>query len=531
MAQIILGVDIGSYSVKIAQVERTFGEFKLVNFFEVPLVAEEVLTDFQAASAALSKFLSDNPINYDSCVLSIPGQMVSNRVINLPFSNPKKIDQTLEFELETLIPFDIDETLFDYSIIQQSEQSSKVLATYLPEESFKKFLEQVQHSGLDPRYVGTDSLDLSYLAQTGALPPQGKYALLDLGHTKSNFVIMEGTQVKLVRSFSWGGDRLTRAIEKAGNLDYESAESYKHNKGAVKEKGGDEIQKVIFAEFQNLGLQIRQTLFAFYESGETPIEALYLSGGSSKISGIESFFSHLLNINVSALDVLEDSFTLLHDRERARAVIPTAFGAALHGIFPNKGAKINFRRGEYAYKKDIEELGGSLKKIGVLAASVVGIGIIYFFISYFTLSSQVDNMNKNISKIVNSSVKGLPKKGIKSTKSALSMLNGKISEIDEKLKKVQGDSSMSALQILKMVSAAMPPREQLVIDIDDINISPNRVRLEGRTGSYEAVDKVKASLEKIHEFQNVQTGNVRKGVRDEIKFSLSFDIIEGEGSS
>ncbi|MDX1386272.1 MAG: hypothetical protein R3257_01690 [bacterium] len=140
-------------------------------------------------------------------------------------------------------------------------------------------------------------------------------------------------------------------------------------------------------------------------------------------------------------------------------------------------------------------------------------------------------MNKNISKIVKTSVKGLPKKGIKSTKSALSMLNGKIADIDEKLKKVQGDSELSALQVLRMVSGAMPPREELVIDIDDINISPNRVRLEGRTGSYEAVDKVKSSLEKVQEFKNVQTGNVRKGVRNEIKFSLSFDVFEGEEGS
>jgi len=528
MAQTVLGIDFGSYSVKIAQVERGFGEFKLVNFFEVPLVGEEVLTYQESASAALGKFLSENPIPYDSCVVSLPGHMVSFRIIELPFNNPRKIDQTFEFELESLIPFEIDETIFDYSIISHTEDNSKVLTAYLPEETFKEFLNRVQKSGVDPRYVGVDTSDLSYLSNLGVLPPQGRYAILDLGHTKSNFILIDGNKVKTVRCFSWGGVRLTRVIEKFGKMDYESAENYKHSQAKVQSKAKDDIGKALYHEYEDLGLQIRQTLFAFYESGEAPIEALYLCGGTSKIEGGEAFFAQLLNINVSTLDVLDDSYTEIRERERARPIIPTAFGAALHGVFPSKGARINFRRGDYSYKKDIEELGGTFKKIGVMFAAVVGIGLIYFIVSYSTLSSQVEAMNKNVSKMVKSSVKDLPKKGLKSTKSALSMLTGKISTINDKLKLVEGDSSLSSLQVLKIVSGAMPPRDQLVMNIDDINITPNRVRLEGRVSTYEAVDKIKSSLEKIPQFKNVQTGNVRKGVRDEIKFSLSFDVVKAE---
>jgi hypothetical protein len=186
--------------------------------------------------------------------------------------------------------------------------------------------------------------------------------------------------------------------------------------------------------------------------------------------------------------------------------------------------KINFRRGEYGFKKDIEQLGGALKKMGFMAASVAVLGFIYFIVSYMNLSSQVIKMNKNVVSIVKASVPKLPKEGIKSASSALTFLQGKVSEIDDKLKKVQGGNSLGALQILKLVSTAIPPRDQLVVDIDNINITEDRVRLEGRTVSYEGVDKVKVALEKVPNFKNVESGNVRKGVRDEIKFSLSFDI-------
>jgi Tfp pilus assembly protein, ATPase PilM len=524
MPQTVLGIDVGSYSVKICQVLRGFGEFKLVQFHEVPLVAEEVLSYEQAAAAALTKFFEENSVVYDTCVVSIPGHKASFRNMDMPFGNVKKIDQTMEFELETLIPFELEEVLFDYTILSATPQSSKVLTAYLREQDFKKFLEEIQAAGADPRYVGVDTVDLSNLTLLGVLPPMGRYALLDLGHTKSNFVILEGNKVKAIRCFSWGGHHLTQAIAKAAGLPYEPAESLKHTKAQLTDHPEDSINRGVKESFEDLMQQVKQTLFAFHEAGEPSLEALYLCGGTSRLQGVESFFSRRLNINVSLLDVMEDSYTELMDREKPKAILPTSLALAMRAVYPNKGARINFRRGEYAYKRDIEAIGGSLKKIGALAASVVGLGIVYFIVAYMTLSSQVDKMNKNVTKLVTSSVTGLPKSGVKSASSALTLLNSKIAELSDKLKKIQGEGDLSSLQILKTISASLPPRDQLTVDIEDLNISPDRVRMEGRTISYEGVDKVKSAMEKVKEFKNVQTGNVRKGVRDEIKFSLSFDI-------
>lgn len=531
MAQMILGVDFGTFSVKIAQVERGMGEFKLVQAFEIPLVAEEVLSHEQAATAALAKFLEDNPIPYDSCVVSLPGTAVSFRSIELPFTNPKKIDQTIEFELESVVPFEIEELLYDYALTARLENESRVLVTYLPEANFQKFLEQVQHSGVEPRSVGVDTLDLSYLTYTGTLPPQGRYGVLDLGHSKTNLLVLERETVKMARSFSWGGHSLDQAIAQSQQISLQEARELKH-RSAWELEPSHSASQAISDTLQELGQQLRQSLFAFNESGEAPVEALYLCGGTAKLNGIDNYFSRLLNINVSFLDVLDESYTLLPDRENFLLTLPSAFSAALHGVFPSKGTPINFRRGEYAYKKDIEILGGTLKKVGWAAASVVGLGILYFLITYFSLSSQVDSLDKQVAELVQTSVKGAPKKSKLSTKEALSMLNGRIAAVEEKMGKVTGEESPSALKVLQLVSSSMPPRDQLVVDIDDINISPNRVRLEGRTGSYEAVDKIKSAMEKVKVFKNVQTGNVRKGVREEIKFSLSFDVTsEEEGAS
>ncbi|HCU23397.1 MAG TPA: hypothetical protein DF383_00125 [Deltaproteobacteria bacterium] len=528
MPQTVLGIDLGSYSVKIAQVERGFGEFKLVGFFEIPLVAEAVLSFEQSASAALTKFAEEHPIVHDACVVALPGSLASFRHLSLPFGNVKKIDQTLEFELETQIPFDIEEILFDYTILSMKEQESDVLAAYVKKADFKSYLEHIQLSGFEPRYVGIDTVDLSYLTFPGVLPPEGVFAVLDLGHSKSNLIVLEGHKIRWLRCLSWGGNTLTQAVAQALKLEEKEAEVWKHTEGQVLAGSEDPGLQAVYAGVEDLQQQIKQTLFAFNEDGGPPLEALYLCGGTSRLQGMDSFFSSRLNINVGLLDVLDESFVQVQDLENARHVAPTAFAAALHAVYPNKGVKLNFRRGEYAYKKDIEQLGGSLKKIGLVAASVAVLALVYFIIAYTTLSSQVDTMNKNVAKLVKASVPDLPKGKGQNAKEAVQLLDGRISAIAEKLKKVEGDTSVSSLEILKLISAAVPPRSELVIDIDDLNISPERVRLEGRALSYEGVDKLKAAMEKVDKFKNVQTGNVRKGVRDEIKFSLSFDVVGKE---
>jgi len=527
MSQTLLGIDLGSYSVKIAQVERGFGEFQLVGFYEEPLVAGEVLNYHEAACAALAKFLSERSLDFESCVVALPALEAAFRPFQLPFTQARKIDQTLAFELETLIPFEIEDLLYDYTILSTEGESSQVLVSYVPEENFKKFLQQIQLSGIDPRYIGVDALDLSYLPHLGTLPPQGCYGILDLGHTKSNLAIFSGSQFKAVRSLAWGGHHLTQALSKRAGLSYAEAQEFKHQKGKLVAGSRNPKLQCLQEEFESFAKSLKQSLFSFQESGVPPIEALYLSGGTSQLMGVDSFFSRQLNINVIPLNILDEDYTQLSNPEAARATIPTALSLALHGAFVNKGANLNFRRGEYAYKKDIEALGGSLKKAGILAAGVAGLALIHFIFSYSTLSSQVERMNQNVSKLIRASVSDLPKRSIRSSKAALSILDGKISSLEEKLKKIQGDTALSSLEVLKKVSAVMPTRDKLQIDIDDINISPQRVRLEGKTVSYEGVDKIKTAMESIQEFKNVQKGNVRKGVRDEIKFSLSFDIEGG----
>lgn len=526
MPQIILGIDIGTYSVKVVEIERGFGEFKLTAFHELPLVAQEVLTYEQAASASLSQFFENHPINYDSCIMSFPGSYAAFRILDLPFANIRKVDQTFEFELETAIPFDIEDVLYDYGIINSTSDSSQVLAGYIQREEFDRFLSQIQLSPVDPRYVGIDTLDLNCLNVLALVPPRGRYAILDLGHRKSNLVMMDGDKIKNLRCFSWGGQEITCAIAEAFEISYDEAEKMKHSKGNLaSQRSEDRLEQIVEEKFSELMQQLRQTLFSFQENGDGMIEALYLCGGSSRTSGVESFFARHLKINVSPLDLYDENYVRIPQWEEAQTIIPTALSQALRGVYPNKGLRFNLRRGDYAYKKDIEQLSGHVRKLGMMVASVAVLGLAYFLLSYFTLSSQVDKMNQNLSRQVSASVRDLPKRGVTSANSALSILEGKISSMQENLKKTSGEGVLSPIEVLKMISSAMPSREAITVDIDKINITNDKVTMEVRTMTYENVDQIKAAMSQIKAFKNVESGDVKK-FKDQVKFNLFFSIAE-----
>ncbi len=528
MSQRILGIDVGSYSIKIAQIERSFGEFKLIDFFELPLVGETVLTDIQSAAATLHQFFLDHTLSFDYSVIAIPGTHVSLRIITLPFSNIRKIDQALEFELESLIPFDLEEILYDYCVISKGDNESKVLVAYQKEDDFKKILSGLHLNELDPRYIGVDTLDLAYLPNLGVLPPEGRYAIIDIGHTKTNLMVLEGSQTKLTRCLAWGGKKITQRIERYKECSFEEAEKIKHEHAVLKEFSQEPISQLLEEEFHQLLLEIKQSLFSLTEKGEPSIQAVYLCGGSSKISGVDSFFSSQLKINVSFLEVLNEQYNSLPEsNEGIERVIPSALGIAMQGIYPAKGLNINFRRGDYAYTKHLIELGGSLKKMGAMAAALVLVALTYFIISFSVLSSQVSKFNRHISSQVAGSVQltNAEKEKINTADSAIKTLNSKINSIQNRLGLLQEDTVMSPLEVLKKVSEVVPSRSELALNVDSISINENRVQIQAQAPTYEDIFKIRSKLEAVQGFKNVEDSD-RKQRQGGYAFNLGFDLVE-----
>lgn len=533
MSQLILGIDIGSYSIKVAEIERTVKEFHLVGFFEQPIVNAESMGKEGATAQALARLFEEYNLSTQAAYTALPGQLTSHRAIDLPFADFKKVDQTIEFEMENYVPLPLEDLLIDYEFLATSKTGSTVLVSYAKTSDFVKFLNMMTGAEIDPRFVGSEPVELANIMKLGVLQPEGAYALVDIGHEKTNVLIFVGPKLQFARTIMVGGRDLTKAIADTLNIPLAEAERMKIEMGQMgsEVEGADQTTRNVAQAMQGpldeILLHLRQTFMAFQEQKQEVVQALVLCGGTSRLPGIDQYLSSKLRKNVSFLDCLDFPFNQLSDSNWCRPIAASALALAYRGVSGSGIRDIQFRRGEFAYKGEVKEYVGFLKQAAVMLGVVLVCALGSFVASYMTLKGRVKNASSQVSSLASQALPDLPKKLLNSPKDIVSTLTGKIADAQEKKKKIDDETALSILDVLKEFSATLPPRETLQLDVDDFTVASRRIRLQGRTTSFEAIDQIKEALAKSKMFKNVATENVKKGPKDEIRFSLSVELAGG----
>ena len=354
MPQRILGIDVGSYSIKVAEIERSFRSFQLVGFFEQPIVPYETLGKEGSTTQALLKLFEEYNLSADLVYTALPGQMSAIRVIDLPFADFKKVDQTIEFELENYLPLPLEELLIDYQLLSTTKTSSTVLVSYSKNSDFVKFMNMMSEANLDPRYVGSEPVEMANVMKLGILQPEGAYAVIDLGHEKTDISIFVGDKLQYSRTVMVGGRELTRAVAESLNIPPAEAERMKIEMGQVGPgvEGADattrSISEALKKPLEELLLHLRQTFMAFQEKKGEVVQALILCGGSSRLSGIDHYLSTNLRKNVSFLDCLDLPFNQLADSNWCRPIAASALALAYRGVIGSSIKDTQFRRCEFA---------------------------------------------------------------------------------------------------------------------------------------------------------------------------------------
>lgn len=534
MPQRIIGVDVGSYSVKIAEVERGFKSFAFTNFYERRVQYNELLAPEESVAIALQGIIDDNDLAWDVVSACIPGQHVSSRVLTFPFGSAKKIEQTVIFEMESHIPFGLDDVVIDHSVVWSTKDASKVLVVYAQKAAVAKHLSTLQSVGIDPRYLGVEGIELVNMVNLGMVPPEGAYAIIDLGHEKTTVAICQGKRLSYVRAVSIAGKAITQAIAKALEVPFDEAERIKIEMAYLpmtdEEPANDLTRQVVGAirpVINDLVLHLRQTIFTFLDTEGVPVEGIYLSGGTSRLNGLDRSLTDALKQNVAHINVLDFHFARLAQGEGNRYSMPQSLAISLRGVAAGADS-INFRQGEFAFTGDVEQLGGSMKRAFIVIGLIIVLALGHFTVKYYTLKKRLGKIEQDVASVVQQAVPGTPARAVRTTSGALSLIKSKEAELKDRTIKLDAMLGLSPLDVLAEISRVLPGRSEIVIEVQTISISQDRVSFSGTTDSFESVDRVKSSLDKSSMFRNVTTGNVRKGVKNEIKFDVGMEIAPRE---
>jgi len=233
MSQRILGLDLGASRVKGVLLESSYRGFSVLDAAGEPLApspegGEQPLRERQGA--ALQRLLSGRGWTFDAALAALPG-VAATHVVSLPFSDVRRIAQTIGFEVEAAIPFDLSEVAWDWQPLALAPDRSHLLVAVVRREELAGLLAVLSAAGVDPRAVVPAGPAYASLWATGALaatpsapadPGAGGAAppaapgraegLLDLGQARTGLCVAVDGRCEAARTFAAGARDLVSAL-------------------------------------------------------------------------------------------------------------------------------------------------------------------------------------------------------------------------------------------------------------------------------------------------------------------------------
>lgn len=331
----MLGIDIGSKSVKVIELTGSAGSWNLKASGAVGyagLSPDKMINDADIASLAelIKKVIAQIGVGSKEVNISLPESLVFTRVIKFPMLSDEEVASAVKWEAEQYIPIPTNEAVIQYSILERNQSSSSVsvLLVAAPKAIIEKYIKVVKLAGLIPISAETE---LTALARSLS-PEKGVSLLLDLGSSATDMAIVKDYDLVFTRSIPVAGEAFTRAVSQALGIEAIQAEEYKKTYGLIGDQLEGKIKKALEPIFRVIIDEIKKAIH-FYQtdSGEVPT-SIIITGGASTMPGLVPFLTE----NIGIETVLGDSFgKVTLDPESAKqllqysSVYGTAVGLAM----------------------------------------------------------------------------------------------------------------------------------------------------------------------------------------------------------
>ncbi|MGA2989669.1 MAG: type IV pilus assembly protein PilM [Candidatus Korobacteraceae bacterium] len=305
----LVGLDIGSNSIKAVELRRSRGELQAVCAGLEPLasdiVVDSMIVDSGIVASAISKIFSDHGIKATRVATSVSGHSVIVKKISMPAMTGQELDETVRAEAPQYIPFEMTDVNLDYQVLSEdtSGPNMDVLLVAVKKDKILNYTNTLQLAGRQPVIVDIDAFALQNCYEFNYSPAPGStVALLNLGASVMNINIVKGHTPLFTRDVSVGGNQYTDALQKELDLSFEDAEALKLGKKQV--AVSEDAKTPILQQVTELILLEIQKTFDFFRAtaaGEQ-IERIYLAGGSSQVAGLIEALRREFSLPVDVLN-------------------------------------------------------------------------------------------------------------------------------------------------------------------------------------------------------------------------------------
>jgi type IV pilus assembly protein PilM len=527
MSHTITGIDLGAWSVKFTVLEVGFRRQSLRSCFEekvpegeAPLAERQV----QALRAGLTR-LPHETIPF----LALPGEMLTLRVLELPFADARKVEQVVGYELEGQIMHELSEVVMDHAVLaslpgkEGGEAGSRALAVAARTEEIGSFLESMKAVGIDPRSLYAAPLIYHRLFEgRRAVDEEPGYRLfMDIGHRRTNLCVVGDGEPVFGRMVGHAGEALTLALAAASNGAWTvaQAEAGKAQHGFLPTRDRpaqtapqQRIGQVLSDALSPLLREVRQTLASLRARDKTPVREIVLAGGGANLNGLPEYLQEQLDIPCTRW--VPPELPGGDDHTDSTVRLPYALSLAVAWAGARGSRELDLRRGPFQYRASLSIVRQKAMHLAFLAAGLLVAGGVNATVSMRRLSSERVQLQAKL-------------------KTATTELfgNGKMEpeEVMSAIKKTAEAVPLppaTAYDLLNEISRRIPSADLMKIDVQELDIRAKKTTIKGTVDSAAAVDDLVAKLKDIECFEEINKGPVTEvsdGAKQFKQFSLTIN--------
>ena len=553
LAHICTGIDIGTYSVKVAEVESSSKGLRLNSLKEYSLNQDpkydrriELIDFFLRLSGEISES--------QQFILGVKQNLVTLRRCHFPFRERHKILKSVAFELEDEIPFLRKILSLMSKFWAMKGTQSEVLATACPKEYIRDLLELCQDGSIHPSLISVEGMatanvfselvkdanilpfpfDDNEVADDSVSSSQGSARLvLQLGHESSLLMIFRDKNMVDIRSIDFGGQTVISAIANTYKIQLSEAGKELRDKSYVifsaEEEQVSTKEQVVFSDvikksFNSLVTDVQLTLLEKKIELNLKYEEVLITGGLSQIQNIGLYLTQRLGLPTNRLTKKSFNSLIMSMDSYSLTWGATAIGLALEGFKKYKDPPTDLLKGEFAQKNDALQRNWEKWSEVIRMSAIVMVLFFIFSVTRYQLATDLNDLSQSQVKKQGKVVTGL--KGKKANERNIKKWIQKEKKFKDSLDAAKDFQKRdSVMDILKKISSVAPLKDSMKLEIESLKIVDGNIILEGRVGRIEDLKPLVKTFEDISKDKKIET--LKPSLKSEegmVAFHYQFEI-------
>ncbi|MGH9398066.1 MAG: type IV pilus assembly protein PilM [Terriglobia bacterium] len=305
----IVGLDIGSSSVKVVELRQKSGGYELVSLavdrLNQDTIVDGAIMDSLSVSGTIEKLFSDHQITASNVATSVSGHSVIVKRVTIAASTEEELEAAIQREAMQHIRFDLAEVNLSYYVLGPAAAGNglDVLLLAVKREKMQSHTSVLSQANKTAVILDIDAFALQNAFEMSYEPPAGQtIALLNIGASIMNINITRGGMPLFTRDVSVGGNQYTDILQKELDLSFEDAEKLKMGH-ALPQVAADAEMPHLRSVSELLLMEIQKTFDFFRQTtSPDPIQAIYLAGGTARIKGLVDLLKSEFNVPVELMD-------------------------------------------------------------------------------------------------------------------------------------------------------------------------------------------------------------------------------------